>query len=290
MTAYRLEELFPAQLEERLKACPILVLSFGTIEWHSHHLPLGLDGIVAAAVGERIAEVAEAVVCPVSYWAAGGVPYAHTLMLPSVVVEPLLGVLFEQFGAMGFKVIVAFTGHFGLEQTLTLKRSALAVMRRSPVTILPVTEYDLTTDAGYKGDHAGIGETSLLWHLRPELVRLDAVSADAPLDGVLGADPRGAASPEHGAALLTMIAERTAAVATRLLCETTPLQRIDYIQALAMGVKVLEKTAAARQAQPKAGVPSITSPAYLAYCQAMHQGDYRTALRHAEQKWASLAE
>ncbi len=290
MTAYRLEELFPEQLEARLVECPILVLSFGTIEWHSHHLPLGLDGIVAAAIGDRIAAAAAAVVCPVSYWAVGGVPYPHTLTLPGAVVEPLLMTLFEQFGAMGFKVIVAFTGHFGLEQTLMLKRAAVAVMRRSPVTILPLTEYDLTTDAGYKGDHAGIGETSLLWSLRPDLVRLDVVPADAPLDGVLGADPRGAASAEHGAVLLTMIAERAAAVAGRLLHKTTALQRIDYIQALAMGVNVLEKTAAARQAQPKATVPSITTPAYLAFCQALHQGDYRAALRYAEQKWANLSE
>lgn len=290
MTLYRLEELFPDDLQTRLDERPILVLPFGTIEWHSYHLPLGLDGIVAQGIGGRIADSADAVLAPVSYWAVGGVPYPYTLNLPSSVIEPLLTAVFEQFGAMGFRVIVAFTGHFGLEQTLTLKRAALAVMSRSPVTILPVTEYDLTTDAGYKGDHAATGETSMLWALRPDLVKLDAVPPDAPLDGVLGSDPRGAASVEQGRGWLETIASRTAEVAGRILTDTTPVQRSDFLEALAAGVRVLEKTLQARQTAPKSRVPSITTPAYLAYCQAIYQGDYRAAKQYAEKKWADLSE
>jgi creatinine amidohydrolase len=290
MTVYRLETLFPQEIAGRLEARPILVLPFGTIEWHSHHLPLGLDGIVAEALGERIADRSDAVLCPVSYWAVGGVPYPYTLNLPVAVIEPLLVTVFEQFAAMGFRVLVPFTGHFGLEQTLTLKRAAVAVMRRSPVTILPLTEYDLTTDAGYKGDHAGIGETSLLWALRPELVRLDAVPASTPLDGVLGADPRGQARSEFGGELLDTIGQRAGDMALRLLNGTSPVERADFIEALAAGVKVLEKTAAQRQVLPKRDVPSITTPAYLAYCQALYAGEYRAAQAHAERKLAALAE
>ncbi|MBI5667401.1 MAG: creatininase family protein [Chloroflexi bacterium] len=290
MTRYRLEELFPEDLQTRLDARPLLVLPFGTIEWHSHHLPLGLDGLVAQGICEQVADLADAVLCPVSYWAVGGVPYPYTLNLPGSVIEPLLTTVFEQFGAMGFRVIVAFTGHFGLEQTLTLKRAALAVMARSPVTILPVTEYDLTTDAGYRGDHAGAGETSLLWALRSDLVKLDAVTPDAPLDGVLGADPRGVASADQGRVWLDTIAARTAEVAVRLLNDTTPVQRSDFIEALAAGVRVLEKTSEARRTLPKAQVPSVTTPAYLAYCQALYRGDYRTAKTVVEKKLADLSE
>lgn len=294
MTVYRLETLFPDELTARLRDRPVLVLPFGTIEWHSHHLPLGLDGIVAEAVGERIAAAADAVLCPVSYWAVGGVPYPYTLNLPLTVIEPLLTALLEQFGAMGFRVIVAFTGHFGLEHTLTLKRAALHVMRRSPAAILPLTEYDLTTDSGYLGDHAGVGETSLLWALRPDLVRLDAVPHNQALDGVIGPDPRGvggqnAASAETGAELLAVIARRAADFALRLLNETDALQRSAYIEALAAGVRVLERTAQQRAALPKKHVPPITTAAYLAFCQALQQGDYRAAQAHAERKFADLS-
>ena len=48
---HRLEELRPRELEARLAEKPALVLALGTIEWHSHHLPLGLDLLEGA--GDR---------------------------------------------------------------------------------------------------------------------------------------------------------------------------------------------------------------------------------------------
>lgn len=288
MTIHRLETLFPDELQARLDAAPLLVLPFGTVEWHSFHLPLGLDGIVGEALGTRIAERLDAVLAPVSYWAAGGVPYPYTLKFSAAVIEPLLVAIYDGFAEMGFKVIVAVTGHFGLEQTLVLKRAALTVMERSPVSILPLTEYDVVSDV-YTGDHAGIGETSLLWALRPDLVRLDAVAPDVPLDGVLGADPRGAASPERGAELHELIAGRAADAVRRQLA-AAPLERAKYVDALASGVRVLATTFEQRQRLPKSAVPSITTPAYIAYCQAMAAGDYAGAKRHAERKLANLAE
>lgn len=291
MTIYQLETLFPEQLDARLATAPVLVLPFGTIEWHSYHLPLGLDGIVAEGIGRAIADPLDAVLAPVSYWAAGGVPYPHTLKLPGEQIEALLVSLFDQFGEMGFKVIVGFTGHFGLEQTLVLKRAALTTMHHSPVTILPVTEYDMTAgDGGYKGDHAGIGETSLLWALREDLIRLDYLPADEPLDGVLGADPRGEASQEHGRELLGQISERTATIARRLLDATTAVERARYIDALNAGVRVLHKTARQRAVLPKSEVPSIGTPAYLAYCHAIYTGDYASAKHYAERKLTDLTE
>jgi creatinine amidohydrolase len=267
----------------------MLILPFGTIEWHSYHLPLGLDGIVAQALCTRIAEKTNAVLAPVCYWAAGGIPYPYTLNLAVDVIEPLLVMVLEKFAGMGFCVIVGFTGHFGLEQTLALKRAALTVMQRSSVTILPATEYDMTTDIGYKGDHAATGETSLMWTLRHDLVRLDNVPPESPLDGVLGTDPRGSASAEKGQYLFDAISTRTAEVAKRLLNDTSPIQRVDFIEALEAGVRTLEKIAQHRAILPKKDVPSVTTLAYLSYCQAIYQGDYRAAKGYVERKLADLS-
>ena len=219
---------------------------------------------------------------------AGGVPYPYTLRLPGDLIEPLLVALFEQFGAMGFRVIVGFTGHFGLEQTLVLKRAALTVMQRSPVTILPLTEYDLTIDLDYRGDHAGIGESSLLWAAHPDLVRLDSLPPDTALDGVIGADPRGKASAEYGAQLIDHIATRGAEVAHRLLVDTSALERERYLEALGLMVRVLDRLAEQRQQLPKSAVPSVGTPAYLAACQAIALGDYAAAKAHLETKLADL--
>jgi creatinine amidohydrolase len=287
MTVYRLEELFPDDMQARLERRPILVLPFGTVEWHSHHLPLGLDGIVAQAICERIANECDAVLGPVSYWAAGGVPYPHTLRLPGSIIEPLYQVVFEQFSAMGFRVIIAFTGHFGLEQTLALKRAAGHAMAHSPVSVLPLTEYDLVTDT-YTGDHAGVGETSLMLALRPELVRLTAIPANEPLDGVLGADPRGRADVATGKELCECIAQRAAQAGLALLYRTSEQQRLEFIEALQAGVAVLEKVSQMRQQLPRQHVPPVVTPAYREFAQALARGDYQAAGAQAKRKLADL--
>jgi len=282
-----MERLFPDDLQARLAECPAVVLPLGTIEWHSYHLPVGLDGLVAQAIGERVAEQMGAVVAPVSYWAAGGVPYPLTLNLPGSLIEPILTMVLEQFGAMGFRLVIAMTGHFGLEQTLVVKRAALNVMRRSPALVLPLTEYDVVTEI-YSGDHAGLGETSLLWALAPELVRLRQLPSDRVLDGVQGADPRHDASPEHGQMLLETIVARAAEMGARLLSRTSALDRSDYIEALAAAVRVIERSMQLRQDRPKRDVPPLLTPAYCAHCQAMAAGNYRLARDWAERKLSNL--
>lgn len=288
MVILRLEEMFPADVAAQLRIQPQLVLPFGTIEWHSHHLPLGLDGMVAQAISEGIAARLGAILAPVSYWAVGGVPYPYTLHLTAAQIEPLLVAVFEQFGAMGYRVLTAFTGHFGLEQTLILKRAAVTAMRDSPVTILPWTEYDLVTDL-YLGDHAALGETSILWSLRPDLVRLAAVPDSQPLDGIIGADPRQGASAAYGAQLIEAIVARSAEVAQRALDEAASARRQELIDTLQVAVQVLEMTLQARVERPKPEVPPITTPAYLAACQALYHGDYQGATAHLQRKLIALA-
>jgi creatinine amidohydrolase len=289
MSLYRIEELHPDELEERLAKQPVLVLPIGTLEWHSHHLPLGLDAILAEEICQRIAARLSAVLAPTGYWAVGGVPYPYTLDLPQEPVERLYEIALAQFANMGFQIILAFTGHFGLAQTLALKRAACAAMRQCTAAILPLTEYDLTTDLGYDGDHAALGETSLLLAVRPDLVRLEAAAADVPLDGIIGEDPRGQASAAHGAQLLEAIVERAAQMAQRFSASGFSVpdglaRRPAYLAALEAGVAVLEEIQRQRQMFSKATAPPIPTPLYRHYCQALAAGDYEQALVWAEKK------
>jgi creatinine amidohydrolase len=206
--------------------------------------------------------------------------------LPAAVIEPLLVALFEQFAAMGFRTIVAFTGHFGREHTLVLKRAAVSVMQRTEVTIVPLTPYDLVTDL-WQGDHAGPGETSLLWALEPKLVRLDAVAAGDPLPGVIGDDPRGRASQEWGAHLLDQIAGRSAALAL-VLHEATASRRALYLAALETMVRVLEVIQEARTTRPAPEVPELLAPAYVSALQALARGDFASARDQAARRLAEI--
>lgn len=287
MSAKELPLLRPTEIEAAISRQPILVLPFGTIEWHGPHLPVGLDGLVADELGRSIADRCGAVVLPASYWAVGGVPFPYTLTLAIEVIEPLLVSLFEQFGAMGFQVIVAFTGHFGLEQTLALKRAAVDVMDRSPVTILPLTEYDLVAEM-YAGDHAGEGETSLLLATHPELVHLDAVAPDAPLDGVIGVDPRGTATSARGHELAREISSRTADLASWMANDATANDKRQFREAIRAGVAVIEETQRQRATRPKAQVPPIASPTYVGHCIALARRDFHSAQRLAQDKLTEL--
>ena len=301
MSLYHIEELHPNELEERLLEQPVLVLPIGTIEWHSHHLPLGLDTILAEEICTRIADRLSAVLAPSGYWAVGGVPYPYTLDLPQEFIEWLYERALTQFANMGFRVILAFTGHFGLAQTLSLKRAACKAMQActntqartdmqdSPVAILPLTEYDLTTDLGYDGDHAATGETSLMMAIRPDLVRLAAVAAEAPLEGIIGEDPRHRASAAYGKQLLEAIVERATQMAQRFGASgfSAPdglAQQPAYLAALQASVDVLEEIQRQRQALSKAAAPPIMTPLYRKYCQALAAGEYEQAMAFATKK------
>src|SRR5438034_3557099 len=163
MSLYRLEELFPAELEHRLVERPLVILPFGTIEWHSYHLPIGLDSLKAQALCERIAERSSAVLGPLTPWAVGGVPFPHTIRFSQDLIEALIVHVFEQMALLGFRVVLGLTCHYGLEQTLAVKRASLKVMRSYPITVWAAGEFEPVIELGYQGDHAAKWETSLLW-------------------------------------------------------------------------------------------------------------------------------
>jgi creatinine amidohydrolase len=276
-----LDELRPDQLEECLRVAPVLVIPIGTIEWHSHHLPLGLDGLKAEAIAARVTERFGAILAPTSWWAAGGVPYPYTLRLPLDLVEALLAEVLVQFAAMGFRVIVLVNGHYGLENSLVVRRVAISCMRRTPTTVLPVAEYELLIDVGARGDHAGTWETSLLWAVRPDLVALEG--APDSLEGVVGDDPRGKASPDLGSEGIERVSEGIIRGIERCLRQDA-LARERLVGALEVSVKALEAIARLRMQLPRHEAPPVITPSWLKHLRSFHEGRYEDAAKHANEK------
>jgi len=288
MTLYRLDELSSAELQARLAVNPTVILPFGTIEWHSYHLPIGLDNLVAQNLSEQIANQLGGVLAPLTSWAVGGVAYPHTIRFDLTLIETLVGHIFEQMSLLGFRTILALTGHFGLEQTLALKRAAFQMMRRSPITIWAGGEFEPVTDLGYIGDHAAKWETALLYAIRPDLVHIKAVPDGVKLDGILGEDPRTAPYQELSSPVYTAILERWIGLGQRLAAHNM-IARDQYIEALGTGVRILEKTAAERSTKAKSQVPSLNTPHYLEYLSSLAVGDYKSAQNAAEAKLLDLA-
>ncbi|HVO44484.1 MAG TPA: creatininase family protein [Aggregatilineales bacterium] len=288
MTLYKLEEMFPADLERRIEENPVVILPFGTIEWHSYHLPIGLDSLKAKALCKKIAAQADAVLAPLTSWAVGGVPFPHTVRFELDLIETLMARAFEQMSLLGFRAVLGITGHYGLEQTLAIKRAALGVMRTHPVTVWAAGEFEPVIDVGYLGDHAAKWETSILWALRPDLVRMEAAAGKEAPPGIIGEDPRATASQSLGEETVEALCDRWANLA-RSLPGMPNVQRMQYIEALNAGVRVLERLLAERLSKPRSQVPALTTPAYLDHLAALYRGDFPAAQKHAEVKLVDLS-
>ena len=279
----RLAEATPAQVEARLAVCPALILPVGTVEYHGAHLPLGLDGLKSELIAQAASAASDAVLAPTSWWAADGVPRPFTLRLSAAVVEPLLVEALVQFAGMGFLTIVLANGHFGLENSRLLRRSALSAMERTGTNVVPVADYEVLLDLGNTGDHAGHWETSLLLAARPELVHLEAILGDVgEVEGAIGADPR-SANPADGAAGVAQAARSIAATIARALAFSEE-ERAAYIAALAAGLAGLDRIAELRRSLPKEQVPPPLTPAWRAHLEAMDRGDWEAARAAAEAK------
>lgn len=279
---FRLAELHPRDLEQRIAERPALILPVGTVEWHGHHLPLGLDGIKAEAIAAEAARRSGAVLAPTCWLAADGVPQPFTLRLARAGVRDLLAEMLCQFAGMGFAVLVIANGHYGLQNSLAAREAALACSTATDAVALAIAEYEVLLDLGAEGDHAGVFETSFLAALRPDLVRLSAGDPAIPLPGVIGIDPRGRASAELGHAALARAATRIAAAIDRALGRD--FDRAAYREAITTAVAALRALEELRSSTPRELVPPVRTPSWDAHLRALDAGDFAGARAHAERK------
>jgi len=242
MAEVRWEKLRPRDMEKKVNELSVVYVPFGSLEWHGYHNPLGLDTIKARALCLRAAEQHGGVVTPATYWPIGGLPHPWTVRMSSELVHQLAVAIFQQMAHVGFKVVIAVTGHYGIEQVTHIKKAALEVMYQTGLSIYALPEYEVAADEGYRGDHAAKWETSLTQYLFPDLVDMSEAEPEGqPMDGVGGDDPRVHASKELGEKTAELIIQRLAAVAKRLAQETSPRERSAFIAASDSHCRALEK-------------------------------------------------
>jgi len=269
MSEVRWENLRPRAMEQRVNEYPVVYVPFGSLEWHGYHNPLGVDTIKAHALCLRAAERGGGVVTPPTYWPIGGLPHPWTVRMSEELIHQLAVAIYEQMAHVGFKVVIAITGHYGVEQVLHIKKSALEVMYRSGLSIYALPEYEVAVDKGYRGDHAAKWETSLIQALFPDLVDMNEAEPEGqPLDGVGGEDPRIHASAELGEQTANLIVERLVTVADRLLKDTSQRERSRFIATSASHCQVLE--------QHKWSAFSVEE--YWQAVTAIWQGNYQEAI------------
>ncbi len=211
------ERMLPAEFRLAFEKLPVVFLPLGTVEWHGEHDALGLDALKAHALCIRAAKKSGGIVHPPLYGGMGGLNKPATVKMEpensweNYLLRPWLEKMCSEFHRLGFKAIIMLTGHYGHNQQIVVREVATRMTERLQISVLGIPEYWLALDAGYLGDHAGIGETSLLWHLEPDLVAIDRIKID-PDYGKDGAIESGS-SPELGKKYADLIITRLASLA-----------------------------------------------------------------------------
>jgi len=215
MTYVRYEKALPHQLEEALARAPVAYVPWGALEWHGLHLALGNDAVKVEALCDRIAELTGGVVLP-PVWVGARTMQHHgmplTLDFSAEIVRALAGEYLRELEKVGFALAVILAGHYGRLHVEALRAEAEDFTSAHEMAVWVITDYDPVIDLGYGGDHAAKWETSILMHLRPELVDMGRLPTDpgAELAGVGGQDPREHAGPELGKMIVEAIVERIA--------------------------------------------------------------------------------
>ena len=193
------EEMFPDELHRKILDEPVCYLAYGLAEPHGPYNALGLDWLKASALVERTAQVHGGVIAPPFAWHIQEIPEFHDDghghgWLPTVGVrQPLSSsipsdlfyrMVFHQIrniDARGFRAAILVTGHYGgLEKTLRLVCDYYTRRTASPLCLHAIADWESIHYKNFRGDHAGICETSQLMALRPSLVDLNR--RDVPAD------------------------------------------------------------------------------------------------------------
>lgn len=181
---------------------PVLFLPVGALEQHGPHLPLGTDGLLAAAVAADTAARVGGLVAPtLSYGyksqpkCGGGQHFCGTTSVDAATLIGSVRDAVREFARHGAERLVIVNGHYenhwflieGIDLGLRDLGPAarLQVMRLEYWDFLTETTLASVFPAGFPGfalEHAAVIETSLMLHYHPELVRLDLLPDDGPAD------------------------------------------------------------------------------------------------------------
>ncbi len=189
---HRLQLLRPHEIAARLDERSVVFLPMGTLEWHSRHLPVGLDALNAEGVCLRAAATRGGIVYPTLYYGTGGShrSFPWSMMMPSgTEIEALLAYSLERLDEMGVELAVMFTGHFAPEQVAVVTQAAERWNGRDRRMRALGLSVDGATGLAIAPDHAGRFETTLLHAHRPEVVSPELIPEQP--DDEAGEDPWG---------------------------------------------------------------------------------------------------
>lgn len=179
-----------------------VLLPIGSVEQHGPHLPLITDSFFPTQLGLDVAKDTRLLVAPPIMYATnsrplsgGGQTFIGTTSIRGTTFINQVEDIVREFMRSGFKRIVLLNWHmenanFIYEAAFQATRDMMDRKTKVMVVEAPFDKLDDETMdfvfedsfGGWNVDHAGIAETSMMMHLKPEWVRTDKIIDDRPQD------------------------------------------------------------------------------------------------------------
>ncbi len=190
----RWEELTSAEIGALDRDRTVVILPVGSVEQHGNHLPLGTDTMLAQAVSLAAADAnGDAVVMPPPWYGFS----AHHMRFPGSVTlrpETFMAVVEDMVAALvrhDFRRILIVNGHGGNSGLIDVLASTLGHAHYGAARIAALTYFTLAREPISKlrkSKPGGMGhacefETSMVQHIRPELVKIDRAETTYPDPG-----------------------------------------------------------------------------------------------------------
>jgi creatinine amidohydrolase len=179
-----------------------VLLPVGALEQHGPHLPMNCDVVIPSEIAERVAAPIKGLVAPaIAYGykaqpkSGGGNFWPGTTSLDGLTLISVVRDLIKEFARHGARRLVVLVGHF--ENTMFVIEGidlALRDLRYDGIRDVKVIRsdyWDFISEAtvkkvwgdafpGWATEHAGVMETSIMLHVKPELVNMQAVPLHPP--------------------------------------------------------------------------------------------------------------
>jgi creatinine amidohydrolase len=190
----RWDELTKDQFEQYRDTATVAI-NFASTEQHSRHLPVGTDAIIGGAVLEEAARLAMSPVVVLPQVRYGYSPH-HRFAPGYVTISQKTLVSYardicQSVHENGFKRMFMVNSHGGNQVYLTAVVNEIGEEYGDSFSLMELRYWDIASsrimeirDSAMGGAaHAGEFETSMIMHLRPELVQADTIVECDPVPG-----------------------------------------------------------------------------------------------------------
>ena len=191
-----MEEMTWPEVRDAAVADLPVVLSLGSTEQHGPHLPLNTDVLIPVAIATEAGRTLDLVIAPPIRFGAmsrplsgGGESFPGTLSLRASTLITTVHEVLSGLARAGFKRVVLQNWHFenaayaweACDLTHARHPDVRMLLLEDPFGPVPDATLRELFPKGFPGwdvEHASIMETSMMYVIRPELVRRDRIADD----------------------------------------------------------------------------------------------------------------